>query len=143
MTATTPPPVGQPAVQPQPSVAATGVGGAALLVGGRIALWIGVQLLLTGLLVLGGQMAAGRALNDAAGWWMVYGALVDLGTLGVIFLVAAATAAPTAACWGRRRPPGRSRWVRWESWWPVCRLWSSAASSPAPFTARPPRPCSP
>jgi hypothetical protein len=88
MTATTPPPAaGQPPVQPQPSAAAaaTGVGGAALLVGSRIALWLGVQLLLTGLLVVGGQMAAGRALDEAAGWWMVYGALVDLGTLGIIF----------------------------------------------------------
>ena len=87
MTATTPPPAAeQPAAQPQPSVAAaTGVGGAALLVGSRIALWLGVQLLLTGLLVLGGQMAAGQALDDVAGWWMVYGALVDLGTLGIIF----------------------------------------------------------
>jgi hypothetical protein len=86
MTATTPPAAGQPAAQPQPSVAAaTGVGGAALLVGSRIALWLGVQLLLTGLLVLGGQMAAGQALDDVAGWWMVYGALIDLGTLGIIF----------------------------------------------------------
>jgi Type II CAAX prenyl endopeptidase Rce1-like len=87
MTAT-PPAAGQPAVQPQPSAAAadTGVGAAALLVGSRIALWLGVQLLLTGLLLLGGQAATGgEAFNDAAGWWMVYGALVDLGTLGIIF----------------------------------------------------------
>ncbi|HZD02230.1 MAG TPA: CPBP family glutamic-type intramembrane protease [Actinomycetes bacterium] len=86
MTATTPPAAGQPAVQPQPSgaAAATGVGGAALLVGTRVALWLGVQLGLAGLLVVGGAAAIGRALNAAAGWWMVYGALVDLGTLGVI-----------------------------------------------------------
>ena len=89
MTATNPPAAGagQPAVQPQPSPAAVagGVGGAALLVATRVALWLGVQLGLAGLLVLGGAAATGgQALNEAAGWWMVYGALVDLGTLGVI-----------------------------------------------------------
>ncbi|HJW36727.1 MAG TPA: CPBP family glutamic-type intramembrane protease [Actinomycetes bacterium] len=88
MTATSPPPdTGQPAIRPQPSVPATtgGVGGAVLVVGTRIALWLGVQLGLAGLLLLAGQAATGgQALNEAAGWWMVYGALVDLGTLGVI-----------------------------------------------------------
>jgi hypothetical protein len=87
MTATTPPSAEQPAVRPQPSVpaAATGVGGAVLLVGTRVALWLGVQLGLAGLLVLAGVTATGgQALNRAAGWWMVYGALIDLGTLGVI-----------------------------------------------------------
>jgi hypothetical protein len=84
MTATTPP--RQSAVRAQPSSAdvATGVGGAVLLVGTRVALWLGVQLLVAGLLVLGGATAAGQALNDVAAWWMVYGAPVDLGTLGVI-----------------------------------------------------------
>jgi hypothetical protein len=84
MTATTPP-AGQPAVWPQPSgpAAATGLGGAVLLVGTRIALWVGVQLLVAGLLVLGGA-GTGQPLNAAAAWWMVYGALIDLGTLGVI-----------------------------------------------------------
>jgi hypothetical protein len=88
MTATTPPPAaGQPAVQPQTSGAppTTDVGDAMLLVGTRIGLWLGVQLGLAGLLLLAGQAATGgQALNEAAGWWMVYGALVDLGTLGVI-----------------------------------------------------------
>ena len=88
MTATSPPPdTGQPAIRPQPSVPATagGVGGGVLVVGTRIALWLGVQLGLAGLLLLAGQAATGgQALNEAAGWWMVYGALVDLGTLGVI-----------------------------------------------------------
>lgn len=55
-----------------------------LLVGTRIALWPGVQLLLAGLLVVAGATAAGQALNDAAAWWMVYAAPIDLGTLGVI-----------------------------------------------------------
>jgi hypothetical protein len=89
MTAANPPAAeaGQPAVQPQPSAAATtgGVGGAALLVATRVGLWLGVQLLLAGLLVLVGAAPFGQALNEAAGWWMVYAALVDLGTLGVIF----------------------------------------------------------
>ena len=90
MTATTPPPPaaagGQPAVGSQPSSAAApgGVGGA-VLVGTRMGLWLGVQLGLAGLLLLVGQAATGgQALDEAAGWWMVYGALVDLGTLGVI-----------------------------------------------------------
>jgi Type II CAAX prenyl endopeptidase Rce1-like len=87
MTATAPPAGRPPAVRPQPSgvAAASGVGGAVLLVATRIALWLGVQLLVTGLLVLGGRAATGQPLNAAAGWWMLYGALVDLGTLGVIF----------------------------------------------------------
>jgi Type II CAAX prenyl endopeptidase Rce1-like len=89
MTAINPPAAGgRSAVGPQPSVPAPagGMGGAVLLVGTRIGLWLGVQLLVAGLLILGGQAATGRqALDEAAGWWMVYGALVDLGTLGVIF----------------------------------------------------------
>ena len=86
MTATTPA-GGQPAGRPQPSgaAAATEVGGAVLLVGTRIGLWLGVQLGLAGLLVLAGVTATGgQALNRVGGWWMVYGALVDLGTLAVI-----------------------------------------------------------
>ena len=89
MTATSPPPgAGQPAVQPQASgpPPATGVGDAVLLVGTRIGLWLGVQLGLAGLLVLvGGAAAFGQTLDEVASWWMVYMALVDLGTLGVIF----------------------------------------------------------
>jgi membrane protease YdiL (CAAX protease family) len=56
-----------------------------LVVGTRVGLWLGVQLGLAGLLILVGAAPFGRALDEAAGWWMVYGALVDLGTLGVIF----------------------------------------------------------
>jgi hypothetical protein len=90
MTATTPPPAagGRSAVGPRPQVPATtgGVGGAALVVATRVGLWLGVQLGLAGLLILVGEAATGgEALNEAAGWWMVYAALVDLGTLGVIF----------------------------------------------------------
>ena len=87
MTATTPPPAGgQPAVRTRPGVraAAGGVGGAVLLVATRVGLWLGVQLLVAGLLIATGAAAAGQALDEAAGWWMIYGALVDLGTLGVI-----------------------------------------------------------
>jgi hypothetical protein len=88
MTATTPPAAGgQPAVGSQPSVPATagGVGGAVLVVGTRMGLWLGVLLLVAGLLVLVGATPVGQALDEVAGWWMVYAALVDLGTLGVIF----------------------------------------------------------
>jgi membrane protease YdiL (CAAX protease family) len=61
------------------------VGGAVLVVATRIALWLGVQLGLAGLLILVGAAPLGQALDEAAGWWMVYLALIDLGTLGVIF----------------------------------------------------------
>jgi len=40
--------------------------------------------LVAGLLVLAGAAATGQPLNAAAAWWMVYDALIDLGTLGVI-----------------------------------------------------------
>ena len=53
----------------------------------RIGLWIGVQLVVAGLLIVSGAAAASNALNAAAGWWMVYAAVVDLGTLGVIGLL--------------------------------------------------------
>jgi len=87
MRATTPPSAEQPAVRPQPGVptVATGVGAAVVLVGTRVALWLGVQLGLAGLLVLAGVTATGgQVLDRMAGWWMVYAALVDLGTLAVI-----------------------------------------------------------
>jgi membrane protease YdiL (CAAX protease family) len=87
MTATTPPPAGgQPAVRTRPGVraAAGGVGGAVLVVATRVGLWLGVQLLVAGLLIATGAAPLGQALDEVAGWWMVYGALVDLGTLGVI-----------------------------------------------------------
>jgi membrane protease YdiL (CAAX protease family) len=90
MTATPPPAAaaaaGHPATRPRPGAQGTagGVGGAVRLVATRVGLWLGVQLGLAGLLVVVGGVAAGRALNDVGGWWMVYLALVDLGTLGVI-----------------------------------------------------------
>jgi hypothetical protein len=54
----------------------------AAIVGTRIGLWVGVQLLVAGLIVI----AAGpdEPINAAAGWWMVYGSIVDLATLGLI-----------------------------------------------------------
>jgi hypothetical protein len=71
MTATTPPPSagGRPVVRPRPPVPATtgGVGGAVLLVGTRVGLWLGVQLGLAGLLILVGAAAAGQALDEVAG----------------------------------------------------------------------------
>ena len=73
MRATTPPAAGQQAVRPRPSVpaAATGVGDAVLLVGTRVALWLGVQLGLAGLLVLAGcQKGAkqAKATEKEEGW---------------------------------------------------------------------------
>jgi hypothetical protein len=59
--------------------------GAPLLVPTRIGLWVGVQLVIAGLLILSGVTVAGHALNAAAAWWMIYAAVVDLGTLGVIY----------------------------------------------------------
>ena len=59
--------------------------GAVVLIATRMGLWLGVQLGLAGLLLVVGRAATGaQALDDAAGWWMVYAGLVDLGTLGVI-----------------------------------------------------------
>jgi hypothetical protein len=55
-----------------------------LLVPIRIGLWVGIQLAIAGLLIVGGAAAVGDALNAAAAWWMVYAVIVDLGTLGVI-----------------------------------------------------------
>jgi hypothetical protein len=118
MTATTPPPLPaaagrQPAVGPQPSVPvlAGGVGGAVLVVGTRVGLWLGVQLGLAGLLVLAGAAAAGQALDEAAGWWMIDGALVDLGTLWVIFWLPQARGGQLsgAAGAGDQRLAGRPR----------------------------------
>jgi hypothetical protein len=76
----------RPAVAAEPvvQVAPGRAGDSIALVATRIALWVGVQLLLAGLLIITGSAATGRALNAAAAWWMVYGALVDLGTLAVI-----------------------------------------------------------
>jgi hypothetical protein len=89
MTPTTspPPPAAgrQPAVQPAAATTIGRVGGAVLLVGTRVGLWLGVQLLMAGLLVLVRAAPVGQALDQVAGWWMVYAALVDLGTLCVIF----------------------------------------------------------
>jgi hypothetical protein len=71
MTSSAPSPAagGQPAVQVRPSGAATadGVGGAVLVVGTRVGLWLGVQLGLAGLLILVGAAAAGQALDEVAG----------------------------------------------------------------------------
>jgi hypothetical protein len=69
---------------PGPAIAAADLSGAAALVATRVLLWIGVQLLLAGLVVLAGSAALDDAVNAAAGWWMVYGSVVDLATLGVL-----------------------------------------------------------
>jgi hypothetical protein len=77
------------AAEPVAAAAAAATAGRASdairLVATRIGLWVGLQLLLAGLLILTGSVATGEALNSAAAWWMVYAVLVDLGTLIVIF----------------------------------------------------------
>jgi Type II CAAX prenyl endopeptidase Rce1-like len=50
----------------------------------EVGLWVGIQLAIAGLLIVGGAAAVGDALNAAAAWWMVYAVIVDLGTLGAI-----------------------------------------------------------
>jgi hypothetical protein len=61
---------------------------AGLLVGVRIVLWIGVQLVVAGIIV---ALAAPRAegpINAAAGWWMVYGSVIDVATLALVVWIA-------------------------------------------------------
>lgn len=85
MTATTPPamrPSGK--ALPDMEAAAATLRGAPWLVATRIGLWVGVQLVVAGVLILIGAAAAGHALNAVAAWWMVYAAVIDLGTLSVI-----------------------------------------------------------
>ena len=77
--------------------------GAAIVVT-RIALWIGLQLLVGGLIVIAAGLE--EPINAAAGWWMVYGSIVDLATLGLILLYLRRTGrsyrsqlGPPAAAW--------------------------------------------
>ena len=48
----------------------------------RFGLWVGVQLLIAGLIAL--LASSAQPMNAAAGWWMVYGSIVDLATIGLI-----------------------------------------------------------
>jgi Type II CAAX prenyl endopeptidase Rce1-like len=85
VTAARPPdlqPLGHPLAERE--AAPVALRGAPLLVPTRIGLWVGIQLAIAGLLIVGGAAAVGDALNAAAAWWMVYAVVVDLGTLGVI-----------------------------------------------------------
>jgi hypothetical protein len=56
----------------------------ATIVGTRIGLWVGVQLLVAGLIVIAAGPGANEPINAAGGWWMVYGSVVDLATIGLI-----------------------------------------------------------
>src|SRR5918996_4568562 len=61
------------------------VGAAGLLIVTRVSLWVGVQLLLAGALVVGGLAGdLEQGFNAAAGWWMVYGSLIDLATIAAL-----------------------------------------------------------
>jgi hypothetical protein len=79
---------------------------AGLLVGVRILFWIGVQLLVAGLIVALAAPRADGPINAAAGWWMVYGSVVDVATLALVVWIARSRAAsyrsllgPPAAAW--------------------------------------------
>jgi hypothetical protein len=69
-------------------VAAAPLGEVGLVFGLRLALWIAIQLLVAGLIVVAGFAGASQPLNAAAGWWMTYAALVDLAVLaGLLWLL--------------------------------------------------------
>jgi hypothetical protein len=78
-----------PAVRPQPAprAAAVALTDAALLVGTRVALWVGVQAFVAGVILVASLPGGGEPLNAAAGWWMVYGAVIDLATLAILMRV--------------------------------------------------------
>lgn len=67
-----------------PHEATRAVPGTPALIGLRIALWLGVQLAIAGVIALVGTGTPEGPVNAAARWWTVYAALVDLGTLGVL-----------------------------------------------------------
>ena len=94
---------------PSPAGRATtgGVGGAMVLVWTRVGLWLGVQLRRPACCWWPAPRPLGQALDDAAGWWKVYPALVDLGPLGVISLLLRREGAATGWLLGHRPPPGR------------------------------------
>ncbi len=92
--------------RPTAPVPDAGLGAAAMLVGVRIVLWIGVQLLVAGLVVLGGSAGAREPVNAAAAWWMVYGSLIDLGTLAVLLWVIRRQGIPYRRLLG----PGAAAW---------------------------------
>lgn len=65
-------------------VAAPSLSRPALLIGLRAGCWVVAQLLAAGLLLLGTPTTLERSLEEVAGWWMVYGTLVDIATLAVL-----------------------------------------------------------
>jgi hypothetical protein len=61
------------------------VGAAGFLIAIRVSLWVGVQLLLAVGIVVGGLAGdLEEGVNAAAGWWMVYGSLIDLATIAAL-----------------------------------------------------------
>ena len=100
--------------------------GPALLVGSRIGLWVAAQLLVAGLLVMSGSLRGEPPMRAAAAWWMVYGSLVDLGTLAVLIGLTRRDGLPLRALVGLRITPW-GRWgAAWRCCWPACqRSWST------------------
>jgi hypothetical protein len=110
MNATTASSVGARAADPAPTTVERpwppAFSGAATLIGIRIALWIGVQLLVAGVILVAGLPRSSQPLNAAAGWWMVYGSLIDLATLAMLVMLSRGAGisyrsllGPPAAAW--------------------------------------------
>jgi hypothetical protein len=74
--------VGSPAVVEADARTRPSVADAAAILAVRFGLWVGVQLLIAGLIAL--LASSAQPMNAAAGWWMVYGSIVDLATIGLI-----------------------------------------------------------
>jgi hypothetical protein len=79
---------------------------AGLLIGVRVLLWIGVQLVVAGLIIALAAPNANGPINAAAVWWMVYGSVVDVATLALVVWIARSRGAsyrsllgPPAAAW--------------------------------------------
>jgi hypothetical protein len=74
--------------RPRPAIGPASIlAGPALLVATRIGLAIGLQLLLSGIVLVAGVDRSRSPMNVVAGWWMAYASLVELGTLGVLLLL--------------------------------------------------------
>src|SRR6266540_4373062 len=123
---TTRPPAGQPAIRPQPrgAAAATGVGGAVLLVGTRIGLWLGVQCWWPACWSSPARRPpASRSTPRPRGGWSTARSSTSAPWASSAGC-SGATAAPTAACSGRRRQP-----TPWAGG--CCRSWRPGGSSTA------------
>jgi hypothetical protein len=93
-------------VAPTPAAIRATPEDAGLLVGVRVVLWIGVQLFVAGLIIALAAPNPDGPVNAAAGWWMVYGSVVDVVTLALVVRIARSRGVsyrsllgPPAAAW--------------------------------------------